>query len=68
MSDRFKGLVVTFDDTVHEELAEALQNAISLMHWVAVVSALVDGPDDQVNRLMIRREMETKILSALRDL
>ena len=68
MTDRIKGLVVAFTEPIREEQAEAIQNAIYQLRGVATVHALVDNPDDHVNRQIIRREMETKILNALRGL
>ena len=68
MTDRIKGLVVAFTEPIREEQAEAIQNAIYQLRGVASVFPLVDSPDDHVNRHIIRREMETKILNLIRDL
>ena len=66
MTDRIKGLVITFVDPIREEQAEAIQNAIYQLRGVATVHALADNPDDHVNRHMIRMELEKRILDALR--
>ena len=68
MTDRIKGLVITFVDPMRAEEAEAIQKAICQLRGVATVDSLVDNPDDHVNRQIVIRKFTGKILDALRDL
>ena len=65
MTDRLKGLVVAFVGPIREDDAKAIKNAIYQLRGVAMVSDLVDNPDDHVNREIVKREMTTKIMDAL---
>lgn len=57
MTDRFKGVVVTFEKEMRSDDAEELINAIRCLRNVADVAPSVDNIDDHMNRTRVRREL-----------
>lgn len=62
MTDRFKGLVVTFEHPVREDDAEALIQAIKMLKGVIGVAPVLENVDDQINRTQIRDELGQKLI------
>jgi uncharacterized FlgJ-related protein len=65
MSDRIKGLVVTFSEPISSEQAEIYKTAISLMRNVANVEDSVDDYNDKMNRAMIYQRVKDKIYNLM---
>lgn len=61
MSDRIKGLVVTFKDDLREEQSTAIENAILLFGQVLEVRPLVVDPQTYVDRARNAHNMLAKI-------
>lgn len=67
MTDRFKGVVVTFDRDIRSDDAEAIIHAIEMIKNVADVQPSVWDSTDLMNRMRIRREIEAKLWKVLRE-
>ena len=67
MSDRIKGLVVTFDKDLPIGEAEEIVNAILLLSHVASVEPSTWNNEDLMNRSRIRKELEQKLWTAFRS-
>ncbi len=67
MTDRLKGLVVTFDKDIREDDAQEIFNAIKMIRGVLDVSSSVATYDDHMNRTRIDREYKQKIWDAFFD-
>lgn len=61
MTDRFKGLVVTFDRDIREDDAEGIINAIKHIRGVISVEPSVSDVNDHMNRVRMLNEMRTKV-------
>jgi len=60
MTDRLKGLIVTFESSIREDDAEAIINAIKMVKGVASVTPSVDNVDDMINRQRVKNDLRTK--------
>lgn len=66
MTDRIKGLVVTLSANVRADDVEPIVNAIAQLRGVYSVSPLVADVDHHIAVEQARREIESRILEALR--
>lgn len=67
MTTRLKAVLVTFDQDLREDDAEAIINAIRCVKHVADVSPIPTNPEDHAARSRVRAELSDKILGALRE-
>ncbi len=67
MSDRIKGLTVTFSEDIRDDDAQCVIDAIKMIKGVMDVHPSVRTPDDHMNRMRIRRELEEKLWNALKS-
>jgi hypothetical protein len=67
MTDRLKGLIVTFDCDVREDDAQAVIAAIKQLRGVIDVTGSVADFGDHMNRERIRQELRQKLWDALKD-
>jgi hypothetical protein len=67
VTDRFKGVTVTFDRDIRDDDAEYIINAIRMIKGIIDVTPSVTNFDDYMNRARIRHEIEDKIWKALRE-
>ena len=65
MTDRLKGVVVTFDHDIRDDDAEGILQAIKCLRGVIDVTPSVRTTDDHMNRERIRRELGEKLLAVL---
>ena len=65
MSDRYKGVLVTFVNGVHEEHAEAVANAIKLIQGVIKVETVKSNFDDVIVQNQVRHELGQKLLDII---
>jgi hypothetical protein len=56
-----KGLVVAFENPMHEEDAQRLAGLLRMLRNVVSVTPSVDETDDRINREMVRLELRDKI-------
>ena len=67
MTDRYKGVVVTFDRDIREDDAEETLNAIRHIRGVLEVQPVVANYDDHMNRELVRRDLGKRIMDVLRS-
>lgn len=68
MTDRLKGVYVSFDSDIRDDDAQGIIDAIKMIKGVLhVETSVVDG-DDWMNRSRISYEYKIKILEALKEL
>ena len=67
MTDRLKGVVVTFEADIREDDAQEIINAIQMIKGVYSVSKSVRTHDDIMNRQRIRMEYREKLWKVLHD-
>jgi hypothetical protein len=65
MTDRLKGVVVTFDRDIREDDAQEIINAIKMIRGVLAVDQSVADYDDHMNRARIEREYKQKVWDAI---
>jgi hypothetical protein len=65
MTDRLKGCVVQFSESIREDDAQAVLDAIKMIKGVQSVAASVDSSDDWINRERIRHELGQRILDVI---
>jgi len=65
MTDRLKGLTVTLEDSINEDSAIRIIEAISMVKGVLVVTPSVDNFGDIMNRSRIKHELRQKLFRAL---
>lgn len=66
MTDRVKGFVVTLENDLRDDDAEAVAEAIRMVRGVGAVSAHTVNVDDVMNRMRVRMELEEQLLAVLR--
>lgn len=66
MTDRLKGLIVTFEQDIRTDDAQGIIDAIKHIRGVASVDTSVTNIEDHMNRVMVSREIRTKIFDALK--
>jgi len=67
MTDRLKGVVVTFDRDIREDDAEYILNAIRMIKGVIDVTPNVLNSDDHINRMRIENEIREKLWQAFKS-
>ena len=67
MTDRLKGVLVTFDRDIREDDAEHILNAIRMVRGVQDVSPLVADHVDHLARVRIDAEWRERILAMVRQ-
>jgi hypothetical protein len=67
VTDRLKGVVVTFDESIREDDAETLIQAIYQLRNVLTVRPIVDNFEDQMNRDRVKNEFRSKLFAILKD-
>lgn len=67
VTDRLKGVVVTFDRDIRVDDAEHIINAIQMIKGVVDVSPSVSDHNDHMNRIRIQSELEKRICDALKS-
>lgn len=70
MTDRLKGVAVTFEQDIRdddaEKLIEAIRTVVGQFRGVASVTPLVADLDDHMARERVRFELQSEIYGALR--
>ncbi len=61
MTDRLKGVYVTFDRDIRDDDAEYIINAIRMIKHVADVSAVKNDHNDHMNRMRIKSEIKKSL-------
>ena len=67
MSNKYKGLTVTFKKDINEDHYEALVKAISLFDGVLDVRGYEADADSIMNKLLVRYQYFNKLLEVLDD-
>jgi hypothetical protein len=67
MTDRVKGLVVTFDRDIRVDDIEAIVNAISMIKGVAGVEPSIADTSDQMARMRVRSELLDKFFKFIKE-
>jgi hypothetical protein len=62
MTDRYKGVVVTFDSDIRDDDSQCILDAISMIKGVVSVTPSITNHEDHMNREIIRRDLISKIL------
>lgn len=65
MTDRLKGLIVTFEKDFRDDDAEHLIDAIRMLRGVLSVKPLVSNIDDHIAQERVRRELGEKLLTVV---
>jgi hypothetical protein len=67
MSDRIHGLTVALDRDYRDDDVKRIVEAIEMIKGVQAVTMIVSDANDWINRTRIQREIEDKLLKALRS-
>lgn len=62
MTDKVKGLVVSFDADIREDDCQRITEAILMIKGVSEVNQSIATPDDWMNRSRIKSEIKEKLL------
>lgn len=65
MTDRLKGVIVTFEKDVREDDAEYILNAIRMIKGVLSVKELVSNYEQHIAEERVRHELREKIFEVL---
>jgi len=65
MTQRLKGVTVTFNQDIREDDAECIINAIKMVKGVIHVAPVETNVDDYMNRMKVQTELEKVIWNAL---
>jgi hypothetical protein len=65
MTDRLKGLIVTFEKDIRDDDAQSIIDAILMVKGVLSVTTSISTSDDSMNRIRIRHELKEKLFEAL---
>lgn len=65
MTDRLKGVIVTFDNDIREDDAEAVLNAIRMVRGVLSVKPVVSSSEQHMAEERVRRELGEKLLKVI---
>lgn len=68
MTDRLKGVLVTFDKDIRDDDAECLIEAIRCIRSVASVKPLVADYQDHMARERVRHELANKFLDFFKEI
>jgi len=66
MTDKIKGLVVTFEKDIRDDDVVELVNAISLLKGVVSVKKSIGNVDDQMNRERVEHNLKIKLFEVLK--
>ncbi len=61
MTDKMKGLIVTFKYDIRDDDVEKVTDAINLMECVASVKPVIGNATDQMNRERVKFELKEKL-------
>ena len=61
MTERVKGLIVTFDQPMRADDAQRIMDAISLINGVSAVGDVLSSPADQIVERRVRRQIMADI-------
>jgi len=67
MSDRYFALTVILEDTIREDDAKYIMDAIGMIKGVARVEPLLADPQAYWARMEARRELERKVWNVFRE-
>ena len=67
MTDRLKGVIVTFDVDIREDDVEPLIQAIYQLRHVLSVDLITANFDDEMNRSRVKHELRMKLFKILKD-
>lgn len=67
MSNRIKGVIVTFDDDYREEEAQKIMNAIVMITGILAVDSSTRDHNDIMNRRRIESYLKDKLWDAFND-
>lgn len=65
MTDKFVGLVITFDQAVNENYIKRVKDVLDLFKGVVDVSPIKENPSIWVAMVKARLELQNKILNVL---
>lgn len=65
MTDRLKGVLVTFDHDIRVDDVEPLIAAIQQLRGVLDVSEIKVNPDDYMNRARVANELRSQLIDVL---
>jgi hypothetical protein len=61
MTDRLKGLAITFEKDIREDDAEEIIKAIGMLRGVASVKPVVTEINDMINQERVKYELRSKV-------
>jgi len=67
MTDRLKGVVVTFDKDYRDDDAEVILNAIRMIKGVLSVEPATKDYNDLMNRSRIAIQLKSKVITAISE-
>lgn len=67
MTDRVKGLTVTFKDAIRVDDVDGIVNAIKMIKGVSDVTLGVENPDDTMNMNRVKSEIRAKFYEFAND-
>lgn len=67
MSDKAKGIVITFNVDLDYEQLQNIKNALRMIKGVADVKESVVNVDDYINRQRIKLEYQNKLREVFKD-
>jgi len=67
MGDKYKGLLVTFENDLNEEAMEMVKQSILMTKGVLDVSEIKSNFDDYINRKRVKHEMLEKIYELFKE-
>lgn len=67
MGDKYKGLLVIFEDDLNEEAMEMVKQSILMTKGVLDVSEIKSDFNDYINRRRIKNEMLEKIYELFKE-
>lgn len=67
MTDRLKGVVVTFETDLRDDDAKAIIDAIKMLRGVDTVSVKVADVSDHMNRMRIRQELTRGTIKEIKE-
>jgi len=65
MTDRLKGVIVTFKEDIREDDAEAILNAIQMVKGVLTVKPLISNYDQHIAEDRVRHEIYQKLFDVV---
>ena len=68
MTDRLKGVHVSFEEDIRVDDAETIINAIKMIKGVSDVKGNITNPDDWLAREYVKQEIKDKLLDLYRSI